>query len=195
MQPTGAGPWWYDWNGFNGWLFLKINHLGSGPVWDSLARAGTFAGDHRWYPFYALAALALALNRPRVLSPHAVLTFLFAYVIDWGLVAWLKPWFDFPRPPRALGLAAVHIIGPPEFLHSFPSGHTAFAFLIAASLATGSNWMFRFILGVLALWVGWSRMAMGDHFPADVLGGAVLGILSALIAAAILRLLRIKVAY
>jgi undecaprenyl-diphosphatase len=65
--------------------------------------------------------------------------------------------------------------------HSFPSGHAARAFLIAVvTAALAPTW-----LGIL-LW-GWAplvsiaRVAMGVHYFSDVVAGAALGIVVALI--------------
>ncbi|HET9910034.1 MAG TPA: phosphatase PAP2 family protein [Anaerolineales bacterium] len=64
--------------------------------------------------------------------------------------------------------------------HSFPSGHAARAFLIAA-LATGlgPGWLAS-VLWVWAPLVSLARVAMGVHYISDVLAGCVLGILFAL---------------
>ena len=71
-------------------------------------------------------------------------------------------------------------------LDSFPSGHSTATFAVATVLAK------RFpLLGPLciaiALFVALSRVLRGSHFPTDVLGGAVIGILSGFIATAPLR--------
>ena len=71
-------------------------------------------------------------------------------------------------------------------LDSFPSGHSTASFAVATVLAK------RFpLLGPLcitiALFVALSRVLRGSHFPTDVLGGAVIGILSGFIATAPLR--------
>jgi membrane-associated phospholipid phosphatase len=57
---------------------------------------------------------------------------------------------------------------------SFPSGHTATAFALAVLL---SLWYPRGTAVWLALagGVAWSRVALGSHFPSDVLAGAALG--------------------
>jgi membrane-associated phospholipid phosphatase len=65
--------------------------------------------------------------------------------------------------------------------HSFPSGHAARSFLIAV-VAAGLGPIGAAI--VLCLWaplVALARVAMGVHYVSDVLAGAVLGILIALI--------------
>ena len=180
--------WWYSWGGLNRSLFLVINHAGSGGLRDSLAAWGTVAGDHLYFPVWAALALALSMKRPNLLAPRAVLGFFVAYLIDWLPVVALKHALDFPRPPLALGLQAVHVVGRPEYYHSFPSGHAAFAFAAAASLLPGAHWALRALLVAFALWVAWARIAVGAHFPADVLGGALIGWFSAWLSARVLAL-------
>jgi len=61
---------------------------------------------------------------------------------------------------------------------SFPSGHTASAFTLAAVLAINyprSRWFFS----ILAAGCGFARVAEGRHFPTDVYVGALIGIASA----------------
>ncbi|MGZ3721939.1 MAG: phosphatase PAP2 family protein [Bdellovibrionales bacterium] len=57
----------------------------------------------------------------------------------------------------------------------FPSNHAANCFAAASILA----WYFaggRSLFYILALLVGLSRIALGVHYPSDVVGGAILGI-------------------
>jgi undecaprenyl-diphosphatase len=69
---------------------------------------------------------------------------------------------------------------------SFPSNHAAAAFAVAASI-----WLWRRKDGrvwfVLAALIGFSRIWSGIHYPTDIVGGAILGIL---IAAVIGKLMR-----
>lgn len=59
---------------------------------------------------------------------------------------------------------------------SFPSGHTSEAFATATSLALiNHKWYVVVPAYTWAGLVGYSRMYMGVHYPADVLAGAVLG--------------------
>lgn len=61
---------------------------------------------------------------------------------------------------------------------SLPSGHAAFFFAIAAGVFIFyRKWGFLFFL--LAFAMGVSRVIAGIHWPSDILGGAVIGILSA----------------
>jgi undecaprenyl-diphosphatase len=65
--------------------------------------------------------------------------------------------------------------------HSFPSGHTARAFLIAiVATALGPAWL-AIVLWIWAPFVGLARVAMGVHYLSDIVAGALFGILIALI--------------
>lgn len=64
--------------------------------------------------------------------------------------------------------------------HSFPSGHAARSFLIAAlGSFLGPGWL-AIILWVWAPLVSVARVAMGVHYLSDVIAGAVLGVIVAL---------------
>lgn len=64
---------------------------------------------------------------------------------------------------------------------SFPSGHAASSFAFAAFLSLRSP-EYRPYLLVYALLSGLSQIYVGNHYPSDVLAGAVIGIISAEIA-------------
>ena len=69
--------------------------------------------------------------------------------------------------------------------HSFPSGHAARAFLIAViGSALGPAWL-GILLWTWAPLVALARVAMGVHYLSDVIAGAVLGILIAVIGIAV----------
>jgi len=57
---------------------------------------------------------------------------------------------------------------------SFPSGHSSRAFALATALAIKfPRWKTLLIIG--AILVGFSRIYIGVHYPADVFAGAILG--------------------
>jgi undecaprenyl-diphosphatase len=70
--------------------------------------------------------------------------------------------------------------------HSFPSGHTATAFAGATILSylvpRAAPAFF-----VLAAAIAYSRLYVGVHFPLDVIGGAVIGVATALLLLAAVR--------
>ncbi|MFB6294715.1 MAG: phosphatase PAP2 family protein [Candidatus Nanohaloarchaea archaeon] len=72
-----------------------------------------------------------------------------------------------PRP------AIVPVLLPTGSGASFPSGHTALAFMLATVLSR--RYGRTAPLYVLAAFVGVSRVYLGLHYPSDVAAGAVLG--------------------
>jgi len=69
----------------------------------------------------------------------------------------------------------VTLLSPPPLDASFPSGHTAASFAAASALWT-ANSPLRWPSLVLAVVISLSRLYLYVHWPTDVLGGAVLGI-------------------
>lgn len=66
--------------------------------------------------------------------------------------------------------------------YSFPSGHTCLAFTYATTLSMQyKKWYVTVPAFVWASSVGYSRMYLGKHYPSDVIGGAAIGVASALL--------------
>ena len=98
----------------------------------------------------------------------------------------LKPWVSAPRPPAVLDPVVFHVVGNALHGGSFPSGHTAAAFAFAGVVAMHlrRTWVTALVL-ILATGVGLSRMAVGVHWPVDVLAGAAIGWAGACVAVVI----------
>ncbi len=59
---------------------------------------------------------------------------------------------------------------------SFPSGHTTFVFMFSSILSYYYP-RYRLLFYGIAVWIGLERIEDNAHFPSDVLGGAILGLL------------------
>ena len=106
-----------------------------------------------------------------------------------------KNMFNAPRPGDVLPLHAFHAVLPTLSGHSFPSGHsiTAFAFaaVIWSSLREEPNDFFKrsvqSLTLAIAIGIAYSRIALGVHWPLDVLAGACMGWLAGLSGAMLVR--------
>jgi len=104
------------------------------------------------------------------------------------LSLFFKNAFNAPRPGDVLLLSDFHAIAPVLSGSSFPSGHTITAFAFAAviwmSLRQEEQGAFKRCAQagalLLAAGIGLSRIAMGVHWPQDVLAGACMGWLAGL---------------
>jgi undecaprenyl-diphosphatase len=78
----------------------------------------------------------------------------------------------------------VHTVGQVLRRNSFPSGHSATAFTAATILVVLYGGYFYYAY-IPALLVAYSRSYLGDHFPFDTAGGALLGIIVAFVVMAV----------
>jgi len=79
------------------------------------------------------------------------------------------------RPSRGIGGFAALAENPDVF--SFPSGHTAVAFAVAAAFAGQGVPLAGFLLA-LAVGIAVSRVYLGAHYPLDVAAGVLVGTLA-----------------
>lgn len=113
---------------------------------------------------YALMAAVIG-------TAHGVLIALAKQILFYGM----------PRPKSVLDHSLLHFV-PGINVHAinaFPSGHTTTAFCLALFLALLINKQSAtFLLLLLALLVGYSRIYLLQHFLVDVAAGAMLGYLT-----------------
>ncbi|KKW67833.1 hypothetical protein AAV94_08830 [Lampropedia cohaerens] len=136
-------------------LMRTVSRLGNGIFW------------------YALMALLLAAGHLQAAFRMAV-----AGVAGVLLYKWLKKVTSRPRP-YARGGTVVALTAPlDEF--SFPSGHTlhAVAFTLVACFYLP---LLAWVLVPFTLLIALSRVVLGLHFPSDVLAGAAIGSLLAVL--------------
>lgn len=158
-------------------LFQLINNLAGG--WRLLDLFGVFCAE---YLIFIMAFVALSLlivykdetqkkiHRKVVLkvSVAAALSYFFKIIIQ----------LIYQRPRPFVSHEVLQLIDKSASSPSFPSGHTVLAFAIAFSIYFYNKKLGAIFL-VLAALVGLGRIYVGVHYPLDVLGGILIGFLSA----------------
>lgn len=159
-------------------LFLQLNFTASTPA--NVLALARFASE-KLPEFMLVAALAVGVagQRPWRVQAWRVLA---SVALAALITRVLKRLFDMPRP-FMLELGTQWL--PHGASASFPSAHAtgAMAFAISACLASLHGpwrWPVRALLLGAALLVSWSRVALGLHFPSDVLAGWCVGAVAAL---------------
>jgi undecaprenyl-diphosphatase len=112
-----------------------------------------------------------------LIDPHIARSFFIigitSFAIELPLYKAVKHLIKRDRPCKAV--SGVYPRISPSDLFSFPSGHTAAAFLIATLIGYSFPvlWAPAFIWALL---VGVSRIYLGVHYPSDILAGLFIGV-------------------
>jgi len=149
-------------------LFRAVNR-GHGPGADRFFRGITELGSI-WASIGAAGVLAAGGRR------RAAGRGLGAACTAWLAGQALKRLFDRPRP-YVTDPPGVRLLAQPPRASSWPSSHPAvlLAFVTVAGRDLELSLVARTALGGLAAAVGISRTYVGVHYPADVVGGLLLG--------------------
>ncbi|MDR7149987.1 undecaprenyl-diphosphatase [Hydrogenophaga palleronii] len=153
---------------FHQTLFLWLNLSPSASAWSlSLARFATVQLP-AWVLVFAFSLAAVGQPRWRCMARQMLLAMALAWLLARG-IQWALP---MPRPYVA-GLGHLWLAHAPS--PGFPSSHASVAMALgvvgwlSAPHAVGGALLLA--VGVL---ISWSRLALGLHFPVDVLTGALL---------------------
>jgi undecaprenyl-diphosphatase len=160
-------------------LYEQVNRLADRH--SDVAETVRFFGQDGQLLFLALlAGLFFARGKWRsVNGRHGVAAAGFSALIALGMAQVIASLWDRPRPYEAHPGDA-HLLLAPSPDPSFPSDHATGAYAIAFAILLRHR-KAGVVALILATLVGVSRVALGTHYPTDVLGGAAVGALAALL--------------
>lgn len=194
------------------WIFLRVADVvqdhGGHPLDEAILKwfrqpedLGQLRGP--WWMGEVMRDLT-ALGSPLILGLLTVVTMGYLVVSRRPHAAWLvtlsavgggwlnfalKEWYDRPRPEVVPSLTVVSGL-------SFPSGHAQIATIVFLTVASVMARLAItparrvYILStalLLSLFVGISRVALGVHYPTDVLAGWMVGVIWSLVLAGLVR--------
>ena len=151
------------------WVFLTFNLRWARPHWLDQVMLG-FTQIGNGFAILAFAVILFLVNE-RLVAYELIL----GTLTLWLVVMLVK--FIVHRSRPFILLKQARIVGYRARGRSFPSGHTSQTFFIATLMTQhfhASVWV-AFLLYVIALMVGITRIYVGAHYPRDVLAGAILG--------------------
>ena len=170
-----------DWlNTMDGWGFVLINQTLAAPWLDGFM--DWVSNMYLWAPLYALFLFFIV----RRFSKKAWLPLLFLIgcfaVSDSVSSRIVKPVFQRVRPCNVPELTPRTPFGKSSS-YGFVSSHAAnhFALAIFLILLFRPKGLIIFLLIFWAALISYSRVYLGKHYPGDVIGGAILGSMVALL--------------
>ena len=164
-------------------LFKTINGFHN-PILDVIAYYGTQVGEAF---IMVTVILIIFIAKKEFRNVRFIITALVTLTIPALLINLLKMVADAPRPLTVFtGEKWLHFLPyyKNNFWNSLPSGHTSGAFSFAVFLSyllhhKFKNWAIIFFL--IALFCGWTRIYLAQHFFIDILLGSIIGTVFTLI--------------
>ena len=167
-------------------LFIYINQHLQNPTLDMIMSGITDLGGFIILILVVLALIIFAhLTKRQTLKRVAIIA-LIALLLSDLIAVFLKNYVHEPRP--FMTLKNVHLIVTENDSNSFPSGHATSTLAVISvfllnmdDLVKKYHVIIDFALLIFAVLIMFSRVYCGVHYPFDVLAGALIGILGALV--------------
>jgi len=155
-------------------IFQKINDLAYiSPIFDFV---GIFFADYLPYILAGILIILFFWKKNRLM----VITSVVAVVLSRLIFTEIIRFFYHHLRPYVVLETAKKLIAENADFKSFPSGHAAIFFALAMGVCFYNKKLgIWFFIG--AILMGIARIFVGVHWPSDIIGGAVVGIFSALI--------------
>lgn len=170
---------WHKLEGWDKWLFIKLNSQWTNPVFDAVLpfiRNSVF-----WAPLYIFVAAFMALNFGKKGLWWSLLFVCTVAVTDLIGAKIIKQLVDRPRPCQDIQfmnyvrLLLKQCSGSSSFVSNHAANHfglATFAFLTFKGIF--KKWMY--LAFAWALFIAYAQIYVGVHYPLDVIGGSILGI-------------------
>ncbi len=160
---------------------LKPGEAGSGSAGNkrtSLRQGSGRQAEEQLYIFGARWLIFVEIILAIIVARWLFIFIVLAAAGAWALAAILQRLFHRTRPFIAQKTKPLIKLWIPS--SSFPSAHSAIAFAVATVIAVDSTW-WGILFIVMAALVAWSRVKVRVHYVSDIIAGAALGSIYALI--------------
>lgn len=154
----------------NNSIFLVLN-AGSDPNSAVLVFA-LFLSKFLPYLLMGFCGLAFILGSKKIRV--TLLTIALAALVA-TIVSWLIGHYAYTPRPFVQGIG--HVLLAHTDNASFPSNHMMFMSIFATMFMVSGQQKIGVLFTCLAVAVGWSRIYLGVHYPMDILGGALIGVM------------------
>ena len=151
-------------------------------------------------------ANGLVMTLADALAVYAVFLLPLALVVLWLMGNWSDRWlavsaligclaalslndiignFAFVPRPAQLGIGNSYLSHVPD--SSFPSDHATVIFAAMWAYTIGGRRGLAIAFGTLAIVIGWARIYMGVHFPIDIAGAALTGLVGSCLSHVVMK--------
>lgn len=178
-QPLAIS-FWQRLDEWDKWLFIKLNSQWTNPFFDTVFPF--LRTPAVWAPLYAFIAVFVVLNFGKKGLWWSLIFICTVSITDMVGTRVFKEFVQRPRPCQdpAFMVYVRLLLKQCSGSFSFVSNHAANHFGIATFSVLTFKGIFKNWMYLLYLWafvIAYAQVYVGVHYPLDVLGGAVLGIL------------------
>lgn len=129
----------------------------------------------RWCILVNIVPMVTLLGSRKERDRHSVVEAVWSALLAMSLTSLFSFFIQRARP--FFDHQEILLLIPPPFNTSFPSGHTATAVALALAMLYVDRTM-GLVSIVIAGFVAYGRMAVGVHYPSDIVGGILVGALA-----------------